>query len=329
MTLVNRFASVLRWLVRRDRAETALADELQTYIDMSAAEKMRDGISRDDAYRQARMELGGLEQAKERVRTGRHGYLVDEISRDVRYAVRMFASHPGLTAVLLLTLALGIGANTAIFSLIDALMLRSLPVRNPSELVLVHLRDRENLDKGGESVSVAIVNALADRGDIFAGVAGFTGSDLDVGPPGSIRRVPGGLVTGDFYATLGLAPAAGRLLTRDDDRPGAPLAAVISESYWATQYGRGLSVLDQSLLINGQSVRIVGVTPRGFTGANVGAMADITLSVSALPRIRPTMAELLNPGNFWLRVLARPASGVSAAEAASRLNAMWPGQELR
>ena len=140
MRFLYRLASVLRWLFNRKRAEQALDDELQAFIDMSAAEKMRDGLPPAQARRLAVLELGGLEQAKERVRTYRHGAWLDEVGRDVRYAFRIFVKNPGFTIIIVLTLALGIGANTAIFSLTDALMLRWLPVRSPQELVQVNLQ---------------------------------------------------------------------------------------------------------------------------------------------------------------------------------------------
>jgi hypothetical protein len=148
---LSRFASVARWILRRDRAEAQLDEEMQAFIELSAAEKIRDGVSPDNARRMARVELGGIEQAKERVRTERHGAVLDETARDIRYAVRMFARSPGFTAVVLLTLALGIGANTAIFSLIDVLMLRTLPVTRPGELLQVNLRERNSPVRGARA----------------------------------------------------------------------------------------------------------------------------------------------------------------------------------
>ncbi len=186
MTFLYRRASVLRWLFNRDR------------VDMSAAEKMRDGLPPAQARRLAVLELGGLEQAKERVRTYRRGAWLDEVGRDVRYAFRIFVKNPGFTIIIVLTLALGIGANTAIFSLADALMLRWLPVRSPQELIQVKLQAPGGRGPGGESFSYAIVRALADQHEIFTGVAGFSGFSFDVGPPGSVGRVPGAMVTGGY-----------------------------------------------------------------------------------------------------------------------------------
>ena len=174
MTFLYRLASVLRWLFNRNRAEQGLDDELQSFIDMSAAEKMRDGLPPAQARRLAILELGGIEQTKERVRTYRHGAWLDEAGRDVRFAFRIFVKNPGFTIIIVLTLALGIGANAAIFSLIDALMLRWLPVRSPQELVQVKLQAPGLRGPGAGSFSYAIVRALADQHEIFTGVAGFS-----------------------------------------------------------------------------------------------------------------------------------------------------------
>jgi putative ABC transport system permease protein len=324
MTLLHRLASVVNWIWHRDRAEQRLDDELRAYVEMSTADKILDGMSPEEARRFAMIELGGLEQSKERVRRYRHGGGLDEIGRDVRYAFRLFGRNPGFTLVIVVTLALGIGTNTAIFSLIDALMLRWLPVRSPQELVQISLQPRGATQPGGESLSYAIVGALAERPEVFSGVAGFGGWRFEVGPPGAADRVHGAVVTGGFYHTLGLNPILGRLITKQDDTPGAPLVAVLSYGYWEQQFARNPNVIGQSLRINGVPVSIIGVSPPGFVGANVGATADITMAVASVPQVTPTAAELLGPGNFWLRVLARPQPDLSNEQAAARLNTLWP-----
>ena len=324
MKILHRITSVFDWIVHRSKAEAQLDDELQTFLEMSVAEKMADGATPTEARRLALIELGGVEQVKERVRTDRHGGGLDEIWRDVRYAARLFIRDRGFTGTVVLTLALGIGANTAIFTLIDALMLRWLPVRNPQELVQVWFQSPGANKPDNESFSYPVVRALADQRDVFSGVAGFSGTAFDVGTPGSISRVPGALVNGGFYDALGLCPVVGRLLKDEDDRIGAPLAAVISYGYWQREFAASPQAVGQPMRIKGAVVTIVGVTPRGFAGANVGAVADITIPIAVLPRIDPSLASLVGPGNVWLRVLARPNPGVSADEATSRLNVVWP-----
>jgi putative ABC transport system permease protein len=323
MTLLRRLASVARWVLHRKKAEAELDEELQVFIDMAASQKMRDGVPPAEARRLAALELGGVEQAKEQVRTRRHGALLDEFGRDLRHAVRMFGQQPGFIAVIVLTLALGIGANTAIFSLMDALMLRWLPVPNPQQLVQLAL---QSSDPGGtgDAFSYAIVRGLAEHDEIFAGVGAFNSSSFNVGPAGSVGRVPGAYVSGGFYETLGLIPVAGRLLGKEDDEPGAPLVGVLSYGYWERQFAHNPGAIGQTIPVNGVPVTIVGVTPPGFAGVTVGAVADLTLPVASIARISPRDAGLLGPGNFWLRILARPNPDLSIAQARARLASVWP-----
>jgi len=323
MTALHRAFSVVRLLFRRGTADQELNDELQAYVDLSAAEKIRDGLPPADARRLAILELGGVEPVKEHVRTERHGAWLDEMSRDVRYACRMFARRPGLTATIVVTLALAIGANTAIFTLVDALMLRWLPVRDPQELILLKFQTAD-AKSPSESFSYPIVRALDDQRDLFAGVAGFSGYAFDVGAAGSVHRVSGALVTGAYYETLGLNPAAGRLIRRDDDAAGRALVAVVSDGFWQREFARRSDIVGRSLILNGIPVAVIGVSPPGFVGANVGSIADITIPIAALPHVSPQAAALLGAGNFWLRVLARPRLGASDAEAEARLNVLWP-----
>jgi predicted permease len=286
-------------------------------------------MSREDAIRQARLELGGVEQIKEHVRTGRHGWFLDEVARDLLYGFRTSARTPGFTAVILVTLALGVGANTAIFSLIDALMLRRLPVQHADELVLLDLRDPatagavgESFSWGGDSFSWSIVRGLDARRDIFAGVAGFSALTR-ISARRERPQVSGArhrrLLRDARCATRGGTPA-----DKEDDEPGAPLVAVISDSYWEHEFGRRATAIGEPIAINGVPVTIVGVSRRGFDGATVGQRAEIVTTVAAVPRLWPGLAEITQPGNFWLRILARPAAGLSANAAEARLNSVWP-----
>jgi predicted permease len=269
-------------------------------------------------------ELGNLTRVAEEARSVWGWSFVEELWRDLQYAARTMRNSPSFTATAVLSLALGIGANTAIFSLIDALMLRMLPVERPEELVLVRL-SRPGVEPPNVTLSYPIVQALERQGDVFAGVAAFSSMTLIVGPRGSLNRVAGTWVNGGYYGTLGLKAQRGRLLTPEDARQDASLTAVISDAYWQRQYARRPDVVGQSLLINSVPVTIVGVSPRGFLGATVGAAADITLPMSARPRIDPRAARILGPGNFWIRALARLRPGISPERAKARLDAAWVG----
>jgi putative ABC transport system permease protein len=269
------------------------------------------------------LELGNMTRVAEEARAAWGWGHIEQLYRDLQYGLRTMRHSPGFAAAAVLSLALGIGANTAIFSLVDALMLRWLPVPDPQELIQLRIQTAGAKDPF-DSFSYPIVRSLAEHREIFAGLAGFSGWNFDIGPAGSMSRVPGAMVSGAYFETLELNPAAGRLLTREDDEPGAPLVAVISYGYWERQFAGNPGIIGQTMRINSVPVTIVGVSPSGFVGANVGSHAEITMPAASLPRVSPEAAPLLGEGNFWLRVLARPKAGVSIPEARARLAALWP-----
>lgn len=299
----------------RRKREDDLERELRSHLETEAEE-------RDDPYA-ARRALGNLARVKEDVRDAWGWMWMERLGQDLRYALRTMRQSPGFTATAVLSLALGIGANTAIFSLIDALMLRWLPVRDPQELVQVQIQSGGQ-GRGSGSFSYPVVRALADRREIFSGLFGVSRAGFVVGSGGGVQQVFGCWVTGDYYQTLGLNPSLGRLLSREDNHPGAPVVAVISDGYWERQFARNPGIVGQTVSVNGFPTTIVGVSPPGFEGVNVGAKADITLPLGALPLLTPESASLLNIGNHWIRVLARPQKGVSIPQIGAHLAAIWP-----
>jgi putative ABC transport system permease protein len=247
------------------------------------------------------------------------------VLQDLRYAIRGLVRTPGFTLAVVLTLALGIGANSAIFTLTDALLLRRLPVHDPRRLVQLTMQGGATQPAAaGESFPYPLVESLSAQTEIFSGVFGFSPVALNVGLPGAVERTPGAWVSGEYYETLGLRPIAGRLLTREDDQPGAAPVATITYGYWSTKFGRDPRAIGQTMPIESVAVTIVGVSPQGFTGATVGQVANITLPLAILPQLLPDQANLLSIGNFWLRVLARPNPNVTAAQAQTRLAVVWP-----
>ena len=308
----------------RSAFERDMDDEMRFHLENRTAVLVARGLAPGAAARQARLEFGSIEKQKDEARAGAGLRLFDEVRGDLRFAFRMFAANKGFTATAIVTLALGIGANAAIFNLMDALMLRSLPVDRPQQLLQLSLASPG--DKNGyPSVSYPLVLAVDGQRDIFTGVAGYSGTfPFTVGAGTSMSRVPGAFVTGSFYETLGLQPAAGRLFARADDAPGAPAVAVASYGFWERAFARDPGIVGRTVVLNGVPADIVGVSPRGFTGATVGTTADLTLPIAALPTVIPQAAGLLGPGNSWLRVLARPQPAVAPGEAAARLEAAWP-----
>ena len=304
----------LRNAVRPSEAEPDLTREMASHLALLEDDFARRGMTRDDAGFAARRAFGGVALARDLHRDARSFAWLDDLRRDSQYAIRTLRRTPGFTVVAVLTLALGIGANTTIFSLIDALLLRGLPVRDAHEIVQV----------GGSTLPYPAVVQLSNQQDIFAGAFGYSAVPFNVGPAGAVERTPGAWVSGSYYETLGLQAIAGRLLTPDDDRPGAPPVAVITDGYWQRAHGRNPDVIGQPLPIEGVPVTIVGVSPPGFTGVSVGQVADVTLPLGILPRVRPDHAGLLGIGNWWLHVLARPVPHMTPEQVQARLDVVWP-----
>ncbi len=307
--------------VFRRSSDGALDEEMQSHLDMAIEWNLRQGLTPEEARRQALLDFGGVEQTRQNYRDQRGLPMIQSIVQDVRHGFRLLAANRSFTAMAVVSLALGIGANTAIFSLLYALLLRPLPVPNPGAIVQVKTTIG---GKESDSFSYPVIRALADRKDIFAALGGFSGATFTVGPPSAPVRTPGAWVSGGFFTALQLSPAAGRLLIPDDDRPGAPLVAVITDAYWDRTFQRSPSAIGATLLVEGHLVTVVGVTPPGFTGANVGEVADITLPFQAMPQLSPDREGLLQAGNQFNRIIARPASGVSFEQARARLKVIWP-----
>jgi predicted permease len=309
----------------RRRALHGLDDELRAHLEQEVEVNIARGMSVGEARRQARIAFGNIALVHEDSRAAWSWSWQEHVRQDVRYALRTLRKSPGFTAVAVLTLSLGIGANTAIFTLIDALLLRSLPVPGAGQLLQVSMTPGDARESQlSDSLSYPVVCALADQRDVFEGVGGFSTFTFDAGPPENVRRTQGAFVTGAFFDAMGLVPAAGRLLSTDDDRIDAPLVAVITDGYWERAFARDPRIIGQPYRVNGRAVSIVGVTPPGFTGAHVGWVADLTLPVSAVAQVRPELSSLLGPGNIWLRALARPRAGVSEDQVVAVLALRWP-----
>ena len=321
MELIRAIAARITALFRRRRLDQELDEELRSHLEMAIQLNLQQGMSSEQARREALLAFGGVERAKQIYREQRGLPMIETAVKDLRYGLRMLRRNPGFTTVAVLSIALGVGANTAIFSLMYALLLRWLPVPNPRELMRVTI---VIAGKPSDSFSYPVIRTLAERKDVFASLGGFSGNTFSVGPPSGPVRTPGALVSGGFFRALELQAVAGRLLAPEDDEPGAPLAAVISHGYWGRNFNCDPSAIGSTLLVEGHPAVIVGVTPPGFTGATVGEIADLTMTFQALPQLSPDRAGLLGAGNQFNRILARPAPGLSIEQARARLSVIWP-----
>jgi putative ABC transport system permease protein len=246
--------------------------------------------------------------------------MLDAISQDVRQAFRALRARPGFSAVAILSLALGIGANTAIFSLIDAVMLKSLPVNHPEELLQVTIND-QLLGYGNP-----LWEALRDRQDVFSGIFAYGRWALNLSTGGEAHNVNGNFVSGQFFDTLGVHAALGRTLTVADDQRGCPAVAMLSYGFWQREYGGRGDIVGKSISIDNHPVQIVGVTQAGFTGVVVGWEADVFVPLCA-GKILYGEIILLNRNTMpgWLLVIGRPKPGISPAQATARLKTLAPG----
>ena len=242
---------------------------------------------------------------------------LDQVLRDLRFALRQFRRAPGLTGAAVLALACGIGGMTTVFTLVDAVLLRPLPVAAPDELV--SLRDGD--------FSYPMFEQMRDRAHMLRGVFAWTPATRQAEWTGEPQPTSMALVTGAFYATLGLQPAAGRLLNQADvgnTAAEAQAVAVLSYSAWQRRFAGDRSAIGRSLRIEGQPFTIVGVTPPGFFGVAVGMSPDVTIPVTILPRLRSNgVTALTDSGNFWLHIMGRLRPGLSIAEADAAFQPVW------
>jgi predicted permease len=242
------------------------------------------------------------------------------LTPDLRYALRNMLLSPMFAVVALSSLALGIGANTAIFSLMDQLMIRLLPVKEPHRLVLLKTRPDFGRVEGDNTFSYPMYRDLRDRNEVFEGVIARYNTPAALAYRGATERVSADLVSGNFFQVLGVPPAIGRLFSPADDlvRAGHPLV-VLGHGYWTRRFAADHGVVGQTLRVNGAPMTIIGVTPRGFYGMEAGTQPDIMVPLSMKPVMTPEWDDLDNLRSMWLRLAARLKSGVSQTQANASL----------
>jgi putative ABC transport system permease protein len=306
----------LRRYLRRGAEDAELKREIEAHLEQEIEENVARGMSREEARRRAYVRFGSRENVREEVwRWNSVGYL-DDLIRDVRYALRTLARAPGFTAVVVLTLALGIGANTAIFSLIDALMLRTLPVREPGQLVeLLHQFRGEPAFDG---FSWDAYQIMRDGNHVFSGLIAVDDQTFDVRTEKSeSQKVAGGYVDGAFFRVLGLEPAIGRLIGPEDDRMDHPSpVAVLSWSYWKGRFNSDTAILGHQIIVDNVPVTVVGVAPRGFVGLSHELTQHVWLPL-ALQRVVPSS------GLPVVSLVGRLRPGVSMQQARAELAVLW------
>jgi predicted permease len=318
-------------LWRRNELEQQLTKELQFHLEERISALRKEGLSAPEAYRQARQELDGLEPVKEACRDARGTRWIESGLQDLRYSVRTLRKTPAFTFAAIVTLALGVGANTAIFQLLDAVRLRSLPVADPHRLALISIGNGHGfgVTHYTDNLSYPLFEQVREHQRAFSGVLAWDsgGGTERIGQGEQARTVSTLRVSGDFFSTLGIPPAAGRLIGPADDLRGCPSPAVVlGYTFWQTQFGGQLSAIGSRLMVDGQPLEIVGVTPAGFSGPEVGPRFDVALPLCSLSVLHPgDMPPFARRDYFWLNVMGRLNPGWTFASATDQLKAISPG----
>jgi len=273
MPFLSRIASTWRNLSNKEVVDQELTEELRAHVDLLTDQKIREGFEPEAARRAALLEVGGVEQVKERVREVRMGRPLDDLSQDLRYALRGLRKHRAFTAVAVITLALGIGANTAIFTVINTVLLRPLPYEKPEQIVTVI----ETVSDRPFGVSFQNFVDFRNQSTVFENIAALRPREsFNLTGAGESERLQGRLVSANFLSTLGIKPIRGRDFLAEDDQPSATPVALISHALWQRRFGADETIIGKQLSLNGQQFTVIGITPPNFS---FGAEADISVPI--------------------------------------------------
>ena len=304
--------------------------ELEAHLAIETDDRVARGMSYEEARLAARRKLGNVTLVREEIYDMNTAAIIDSAWRDLRYGIRLLRRNSGFAIVAIASLALGIGANTAIFQLLDAVEFRLLPVKAPEQLVEI----RPTLDTrfgnmtgraGRATVTYALWEQIRSRQEAFSSLTAWGTGKFDLATSGESRLVDGLWVSGDFFNTLGVPPALGRVFTPSDDVRGCGAGGVVvSDAFWRREFGGDRSIVGKTVQLDLHSFQIIGVTPPGFFGVEVGRSFDVALPICAEPTVEPADNAVDKPHYWWLDVVARLKPGWSVERASAHLNAISP-----
>ncbi len=345
MAKLRSIRSGLRALSDRARVEREMDEELDAYVDASAAHKQRLGLSFEAARRAALAEMGGRNSVKERVWSSRWEATVDGIWQDVRLSVRMLAKSPGFTLVAVLSLALGIGANTAIFTLLNQVLLKTLPVRAPEQLVTFGPSLNGGV-LGGVDLGFFdqypwyFARQLQENPGPFQGIASYGSFSPKASvrlpaesgrPSGPAVLAPASLVSGNYFSVIGAQPLMGRAITTfDDAAPGSGAVVVVSYHFWQQQLSSDSAILGKTISINGTPFAVIGVMPESFHGIKQELEPpDLWAPVTMQAQVMAQPSFLMRQGPYFLHIFARLSPQATADKNAFAQSQTWLDQQLR
>lgn len=330
MDRLRQLLQRLRSIFRDAQDSRELDAEMAAHLQLAMEENLRRGLPPAEARRQALLRFGGPQQAKEQHRAARSLPFLETLLQDLRFGLRMLAKSPSFTAVSILTLALGIGANTGIFSILRQVLLESLPVPRPEELVLLyspglrqgHVSSDEQGTDGAESFSYPMYLNLRDRNQAFAGLAAKDNGGVNLAVHGHTERAQADIVSGNYFQTLGVNAVVGRTFEpADTAAPGGSPVVMLSYAYWKTRFGADPSLLNQTVLVNDRPMTIVGVVQPGFDGIQHGFVPQVYVPMT-MP-LTPDPPRLADHKDYWIKLMGRLKPGVSQQRAAASLAPLY------
>jgi hypothetical protein len=298
---------IFNWL-RLRRLEGDLDRELQYHIDRRVTDLIQSGLPESEARRRANLELGGATQIREEVRDVWLTRWLRDFMYDLRFSARSFLRSPSFTAATVLSLALGIGATTAIYSIVDQVVLRALPVDHPERLVLIDWNGEQLAETFGSVnlMSYPICQDLQEKKEFFDGVFCRAATIINLSTSGEPRLTAAELVSGTYFSILGVQPALGRLLTIDDDQtPGSSPVVVLSYDFWKNQLGGAPDVVSRKVLVNQHPMTVVGVAPPTFHGIDVGEVPSLWIPAVMSAQANPGFNRMLDRRTRWVQILGR------------------------
>jgi len=320
----RRELAKFRALFRRSKPVDDLEEEIRAHLAMEEQENRESGMSAEEAHYAALRRFGNVTLAQERSREMWGWNFVETLWQDFRFGLRMLAKNPGFAAVGVLTLAFGIGANTAIFSLVDVVLFRPLPIRRPSEVVRV-CGGKARGEAYWRTNSYPDYLEYRDNTNIFNGLAAYIDRspvNISAGKLGTERAVAG-MVTGNYFPTLGVEATRGRTIAPEDDHLGAPPVVMLSHDFCHRHFSSDASVLGMTVLIDGQLFSVVGVTPAGFGGVSFENLPEVWLPMSYGLQLDPLLKSQIPLGSRSFSpfgIIGRLKPGVTMAQAQAQLN---------
>lgn len=317
--MISRLRALWNNVFRRKQLDRDFDEELRAYEELVSAERVKAGVDPEEAHRNARREMGGVQQVIQNVRDVRAGVWLDRLVQDVQYGVRTLAKNPAFTLVAMATLAFGIGANTAMFSLLDQVVLRLLPVSHPERLVIVReTGNHYGNSYGPNTISWPMFEDLRDNNQVFSGMFCRFPAGVTIGYGDRTGQIRAELVSGSYFSTLGVGAALGRTIAPDDDAvPDSRPVVVLSYSFWRSYFNGDRTIVGRTIALNSHAMTVIGIAQPGFDGVEMGAPAKVFVPIMMKTEMTPHSDGLKDRRRrlSWVTAYGRLKPGVSLERA--------------